>query len=290
MTATRILRNTGANVEVTFLADSVATDPDANVATVGITKADESVLVAAGTAATRVSQGRYKYALAPQADLNHLTLSWTAMFSGVSQTLVTHVELVGGFYLATSDLRSVADLDDVDQYPEAKLVKGRRWFEDRFEKATSVAWVPRYRRARLSGDGTSELTLPDLYPRRVLSVRVYSDAATYVAFSPAEIADLVVDDHGELRRSSLGSFAAGLNNIVVEYEHGWTAPTSDVVEAGEVAIRDHLMSATQGNRVYAVQTQDGIVRSSVPGRDRPFGIPEVDAVVSDRSHKVPGIA
>jgi hypothetical protein len=39
-----------------------------------------------------------------------------------------------------------------------------------------------------------------------------------------------------------------------------------------------------------VQTEAGIVRSSTPGQNTPFGIPFVDEVVQARSHRVPAVA
>lgn len=270
--------------EIVFYADGSPTND--NPVTVGVTKTDGSVLIAPGTATSNPSGGHYTYALPAQSSLNTLTETW----SGATVTHTITVEVVGGFYISEAELRSRANMSDSIKFSDDKFLAARNWFEDTFERATGVAWVPRFRRVRLSASGTRTLLLPDLFPTRLLSVRVYTSATSYGAYTADELSDVDPVDSGALERLYLGVWTAGARNVVVEYEHGFACPPSDVVEAAAVAIRDRLVSNVQGNRAYAVQTQDGIIRNSVPGRDRPFGIPEVDAVAAARDHRVPAIA
>lgn len=279
----RIQRDTPALLTVTFYVDGTPTN-DAPV-TVGITKADGSVLVAPGAATANPSPGVYAYSLARQAALNHLTVTWT----GANQTQTTVVEIVGGFYITESELRSRANMADAATFSDAKFLAARQWFEDTFERATGVAWVPRFRRVRIAGNG-SGLLLPDLFPRSLLSVRAYTSATVFTSYTAAELADIDLADSGAATRLHPGSWPYGARNLVMEYEHGADSPPSDVVEAAAVAIRDRLLSKVTGNKVYAVQTSDGIVRSSTPGDRRPFGIPECDAVANARDHTIPAVA
>lgn len=292
----RVERGRPASIDVT-ITDSAGTPTNADGAvTVTITRADGSVL-AADAATTNPATGVYRYALAAQSTLNVLTLTYTGTWSGAVVTETQRVEIVGDFYLPLPAIRALPNLSDTTKFTTAELVDARTWFETTFERATGVAWVPRYARDRVAGAGRSTLLLPR-YPLRIdpltgapaiYSVRAYTDATTYTAFTAAELADLVADD-GVLRRFTGAAFTTGRANLVIEYEHGFERPQADVVEAAKVAIRDRLLTDNVGNRQFSVATEAGIVRNSTPGPDRPFGIPAVDEVVAANNHRVPAIA
>lgn len=285
----QILRNTGAQLEVTFYADETATAADGAV-TVTVTTAAGTV-IATGAATTSPSTGRYRYILDPQTDLDRLTLTWTGTFSGVVQSLTTQAEVVGGFYVALAEIREQPGLDNITRYTTAEMAKARRWFEEKFELYTGVAWVPRYRRERLNGNGRTSLMLPDYDIRTIRSVRAYSNASTFTEYTAAELADITFAESGIVTRATLGSWTSGVNNLIVEYECGRDAPVpSDVREAALVAIRDKLLSDQIGSRQYSVVTELGNVRFVLAGEGRPFGIPFVDQVANERRQFVPAIA
>jgi len=277
----RILRNTGANAEVTFEADGQPLNADAGV-TVTITRADGSTLVG-GDAATPVPGqiGRYRYPVAPRSELDHLTISWTGVFAGLTQTLVTDLEIVGGFYVSLGEIRARADLSDPAKFTVAQLVEARTWFEDTVEGYCDVAFVPRYAREVLDGSGTDTLWLTHHQLRRLLSVKIDGEVQTTTAWTPYPDGRIVRDT---------GVFPVGRRNVEVAYEHGYDRPPSPLAKAAFVAIRDKLLTDRVGERQYAVVTEAGIQRLSTPGRDRPFGIPFVDAVVTAHSERIPGIA
>lgn len=285
----QVLRDTGTNLQVTFYSDEVLTDPDGQTATATITKADGTA-IATAAATTRLSTGVYRYGLADQADLNYLTVVWQGTFGGLVQTVTDYVEIVGGFYVSVSEIRAMQNLADTNKFTTAALRAARAWFETKFEEATGVAWVPRYKRVVLNGRGNADLLLPVMRPRVIRSLRVYTSPTAYTAYTAAELADLGVHDYGALTRLYLGTFTAGNRNVIVEVEHGFDYPPPDVKEAALVAIRDKVIGDQTGNRVYAVQTQDGIIRNSTAGDGRPYGIPFCDDVATRRSHVVPGIA
>lgn len=282
MSATRVEQGKSASIDQTFYVDGAAKDADGAV-TVTVTRADGTALVTgAATTKPAATTGVYRYALSPQAALDHLALTYTGTWSGAVLTEVARVQIVGDFYLPTVAIRALPNLSDATKFTEAELRDARTWFEEVFEDYTGVAWVRRFARHTLDGTGTATLLLPDMHPRTIRSVRTYTAAATYTAFTADELAGLVVEGSGLLRRWS-GTFPRGHRNIVVEYEHGLDRPPADVVEAAKVAIRDHLLGTNVGNRQYAVATEAGVVRTSVPGEGRPFGIPDVDAVANRRS-------
>ena len=194
-------------------------------------------------------------------------------------------------YVTVAQLRALPNLADTARFTDAELATAAVWFETLFEDYTGVAWTPRTvvderhhtRRADL-------IVLRHLRPRTITAVRSYSTAGTSTAYTAAELADLAFDASGTLRRLGLGSFTSGHGIVAVDYTHGYDAPPADVVEAAKTAIRAHLIDDYQANRQFSVATEAGIVRTSTPGDDRPFGIPDVDAVANRRSHRIPGLA
>jgi hypothetical protein len=194
-------------------------------------------------------------------------------------------------YVTLVELRVLPNLDDTVKFTDAELMAATTWFETKFEHYTGVAWEPRAVAGEIHDGGRSSLMLDRMYPRSVTAVSVTSDSGVITAFTADELADLRWSADGELRRVARGIFLRGDDNIAVDYTHAKTlVPPADVVEAGLVAIRDKVLTDNAGNRQFAVVTQDGIVRSSSPGPDRPFGIPFVDEVANARSERVPGFA
>lgn len=194
-------------------------------------------------------------------------------------------------YVTLAQLRALPNLGDSAKFTDAELTVATSWFETKFERYTGVAWAPRVVvDERLDGTGEPTLLLGHMYPISVQGVEVVSDAGGITAFTAADLADLRLARHGELRRVSRGSFPRGDGNILVDYTHGHPAPPDDVVEAALIAIRDKVLTDNVGNRQFAVQTQEGIIRSSRPGPDRPFGIDDVDEVANARRSWNPGIA
>lgn len=290
----RLLRGFPQTVQTTFYLDGTPTS--AGTVTVTITRADGTA-VATAAATTTPSTGVYVYSLAAQSLLGLLTATFTGTIAGSPASTTVQVEIVGGFYVSLAEIRALPNLSEVAKFTNAELADARTWFESTFERATGVAWVPRYARDRVAGGSVSTLILPHWPVRNdpltgqpaVYSVRSYTDAATYAAFTAGELADLIVDGP-HLRRFAGSTFTLGNGNLMVEYEHGYDSPPADVVEAAKVAIRDRLLGQNVGNRVFGVTTEQGILRTSTPGPGRPFGIPDVDEVAAANDHRVPAIA
>lgn len=184
-------------------------------------------------------------------------------------------------YLTVADVRDLPNLADTNKFPDAVVGAAVEWFETTFESYTGVAWEPRTRTIRLSGNGGVTLPLPGGKIRSVTSVWSYTTATAYTEFTSAELADLVVE-WGQVRRFATGWFPLGSANLVVTYSHGFDVPPADVLEAAKAAVRWKLLDDTVGNRQFSIQTEQGVVRTSTPGPDRPFGIPFVDEVANRR--------
>jgi hypothetical protein len=272
MSRTQVLRNSGERLQVTFTVDGIATDPDGQVSTVEVTRADGTILQAS-TGATRLDVGVYTYSLQPQADLDWLTATWTGTFSGIEQSVTTQADVVGGYYVSLAELRSLKNLGSTDKYTRDDLLEARQWFEDTFERHTHRAFVPRYQLLTMSAVPECTLVLPDDDIRRIRSVTVDGTLIT-VAGGLQQLIRPV-------GRLTWSGFSSALDSIQIAYEYGRDRPTSDIVEAAKIAIRDKLLTENSGLRELSVQTDIGIVRNSTPGPDRPFGIPSVDKVAND---------
>lgn len=193
-------------------------------------------------------------------------------------------------YVTLTELRTLPNLSDTAKFTNAELAAATDWFETLFEDYTGVAWVPRtVVDERHYGTG-GVLMLDHLLPRTVSAVRSYSDATTTVAYTAAELADLHLEPSGVIRRNTLGWFSSGYGLVAVDYTHGYDAPPPDVVAAAKEAIRAHLLDDYQANRQFAVSTEQGIIRTSQPGPDQPFGIQKVDEVANRRRHRCPSVA
>lgn len=286
----QLLRNTGALLSQTFYAGEEPADADGAVTV--------TVATAAGTVdstgpATSVGDGRYTYSLAPHSNLGQLTITWAGTFSGVAQSLTSTVEVVGGFYVALAEIRALPGMGDVGKYPTEDLVKARQWFETIFENHVGVAFVPRGATDRRAGRCPT-LWLSHWPVRSVSAVRSFTSPTASTAFTVDELADLLVDDTGPVRRYAGGYWPA---DVEVDYTHWLTATApSDVKDAALVAVSEKLTEdanrGARANRQFSVATQEGIVRLSTPGDGRPFGIPVVDQVANsyrDR-YRVPAMA
>lgn len=189
-------------------------------------------------------------------------------------------------YVSLAQVRALPGLDTYVVTDE-QITAAVAWFEERFEDYTGLAWAPRASTAKLAG-ACGTLLLPR-YP--VISVQSVTYPAGYgtVAFTATELAEVLpvwadgAENTGELYRSSRAYWPYG--PLTVTYTHGRPTTPLDVQDACLVAVQDKVQqdrTNARGNRQFSVATQDGIVRSSTPGKDRPFGIPAVDEVATRR--------
>ena len=277
--AQRVLRGVAASLSFTNVDQNGTPVAAAGAVTAGVTRADGTEVLAAGSATTSGGTGVYLRALtaAQTALLGQLTATWTD--AGDSSTHTTTVEVVGGYYFSLAEARAAdTTLADDTRYPDATVLRFRQQVEVECEEICGQAFVPRYRRVRVDGNGSNGLLLPDPRARAVRSLRIYSGIA-YQAYSADELADLVVTDAGEVLRSSGAVFPSGDDNILVEYEHGWDAPPADLKEAALTRLRYRLTAARSAipDRATSMQTEGGMTfRLDRPDR-RKTGIPEVDA-------------
>lgn len=285
----QILRGSSATLSA-YLRDQHG-DPaePSGAVTVGVAAADGSVVLAAGSTTTSGPPGVRQRALtaAQTSTLGVLTATWSD--AGDASTHITTIEVVGGYYLSTEEIRGLDEsLSDSEKYPASRVRRARQLVEWEFERFCGVAFVPRYRRIRLSGNDREELLLPDPRLRTVRSARVYTGATTWNAFSAGELAAVPADESGIAVRTDGEYWPAGVDNIVIEYEHGHDRPPPDVLGAFVTRLRDVLNRERRGvpDRASTYTAEAGGTYSLlVPGqRGAITGIPDVDVVLS--AHRV----
>jgi hypothetical protein len=294
---TRVARTAPATLPHTFVVGETATDPTGSTATVVATDpAGGSVTVGA---ATRTGVGAFAATMAGQAALTRLSIAWTGTFSGSAVTEVDYVEVAGGFYFNLAVARASDDiLADTEKYTTADLELRRRQVEDECEMICDRAFVPRYRRAVLSGTGTSDILMTDdawaRESRSAGDIRLIRSASiapqvgqTSVPLTAGQLAALTITSDGMLRRVDGTIWDEGVQNVAIEYEYGLDSPPSDLVDAALLRLRSRLTASRSGvpDRASSFTAADGgTYRIDLPGAWK-TGIPTVDAAYSRYSRR-----
>ena len=276
MSLERVLRNTSANLSATFEVDGVATDPSPDTATVEITRADGTTLVAE-TAATPAGVGKFTYTLTPTqtALLDILTVRWQATLNGAEQTITSTVEVVGGFLFNLAQIRANPYGLNATDYPNDLVIEARTLAEQRIEDACGVAFVPRYRRETLSGLGGTVLLVGAPRLRSIRSATVDGTALT-----STELAEVTYSAAGTAYWSN--KWLEGANNIVVAYEHGFDSVPGPVSRAALILAKHYLTETPLSDRTTSFSNEDGTFTLATPGlRGSVTGLPEVDAIIAE---------
>jgi hypothetical protein len=267
----RILRATPANLVVTILDSEGAADTTVSAVTVTVTRADGTVLATNATA-TNATGGSWTYAVtaAQTVDLDVFTAVWKV--SGVVRATTQH-EIVGGYFFTLPEARAAEpSLAGTNAPSDLQLVQFRREVEDEFERICHVAFVPRYRRVSLDGTGTTLLFLTDTYIRTVVAVTV--GGAT------VDPANITIHSYGALELN--GYWTYGIRNVVVEYEHGYDRPPSEVRRAAISRLRQRVNMARTGipDRATSFSMgEGGTYRLDTAGPTK-VGTPDIDAVLA----------
>lgn len=288
----QILRGATATLSWQYL-DQDGENADPATVTVGVNRADGTVLVASGTATGGTGNAARTLALTAvqTAQLDTLAVTWTR--SADSTTYPTVVEVVGAYYFTIAQVRArETSLANTQKYLAADLQQLRRDVETEFEEITEVAFVPRYRRERLSGTGASCLLLPTPFPRRVIAVsEVANDGAT-TAWTATEVAAIRTAEVTGLVHSALRSFPAGTQNLIVAWEHGHDRPPTDVRDKAMLRLRHHVTRPKSAvpDRAATFQLEGGNVYRLDQAGARKTGIADIDAVLDRYSMAIPGVA
>jgi len=276
MALIRILRTAAVTVTHTFIVDEGPQDASGPV-TVSLKRLD-GTLVEAATAGHPGPPGEYTYPVPPQAQLDELTLDWTGSIGGAATTVRDSVEIVGGFMFGIAEARHAHRfLANVNDYSTSFLAEKRIQVEQEFDRICGQAWVPRFARVFLSGRDTDRLGTPHSMIRAVRAVSING-----VAMAAPDVALIGFSDSGVLWRPGGAIWPAGHRNIIVELEHGWDAPASDVKDVAILRMRSKVATTTTGipdRAISYTHAEGGTYRLSTPNRER-TGIPEIDGVLA----------
>lgn len=272
----RVLRGSSPTVTAAFIAGE---DPE-NVGAVEVEVVDVlGEQLAAGPATIDGEDSTYSFQLPPSAtaDVARLTATWTAEGG---QTVTTPVEVVGGRYGDVRALRRMPQMDNREKYPLPAVEAAMAAAEDKFQQATGVAWQPRFHLTEGEAGGV-ELDAGVLYVRRVLWARVDG---------------VDVDTSGWLARPGgliVASSAPRGRYVAVAVEHGREQVPADLREAWLLYVRTLLLdwyASKLPDRATTVTTDLGTFSINQAGKDRPTGVPDVDAVLALYDERVPSVA
>jgi hypothetical protein len=192
-------------------------------------------------------------------------------------------------YFTLSELRALPDMGDTVKYPDARLTAAGDWIEAIIEREVRTSFVARQVTETLDGDSQDPdggLLLSKPYVLEVTAV-----TSNGAAFDAGQLAELSVRA-GRAYRRTAGTYSgfipwdAGTRNIVVTYDAGYVdAPPFDVKEAALQGARYRVLSVDGksgiSDRATSITNEFGNVQLSTPNteRNRPTGLPEVDAVI-----------
>lgn len=273
----RIVQGRSATLTHTFYSDGTATNPSPDSATIGITREDGTVLVAAGTGTTDTGTGTVTYTLTPThtALLDVLTVTWTATFGGQSQSFVTHVEIRGDVLFTIAEARALKPLDSTTTYPTASIVAARTIAETALEDACHVPFVPTYFRTTVEGNWRGDVLLPIVRPLTITSVAVDGIAVT--------LSDVTLYEDGRLYYAAGWPMGAGVTrrNIAVQGTYGYPYPPPRVSRAALLLAKRFLVDSPVSDRATTLTTEDGTTSLLVTAgvRQAVFDIPEANAIV-----------
>jgi hypothetical protein len=269
----QILKQTSAKPRVTFYSGGVASDLDSGVPTVTITRPDGTT-IASGTV-THVGaagSGTYEFTYAGNADPTYLTVTWAGPIGGVTQTLTTFVEVLGGLLFNVADLRGLKFGDEtpfstlaIPLYSDQEIMDARTAVLDELEAILGFTPVPRFRRETFDGDGDVCLNLPGLHAHDVLSVTINGIAQTASNYHIGKGNQLeAVSNYGYGT-----AFTWGRRNVIVEWVHGWERVEGIGRHAAMKMAADQLFPDGLSS-AQSVTTPDGVSYSYEPaevGRD-----------------------
>jgi hypothetical protein len=272
----RVLKLTPGTLSQQWYEDGAAVDP--GTVTVGITRWDGTVLVAAGAATTGTGTAARTYNLTTThtATLDRLTVTWTSTLKG---TLTSYVEVVGGFLFGVAELQARLT---AGQFTTAQVVEMRTTVEMEIESACGCAFAPRYALETLNGNGGTSIMLRPL----VTSVRTATVTGT--AFTVADLAALTISTTGSVY--SPRAWTCGTGNVLIGYEHGFQDTPAGIRQAALILAKTWLTGQRSpiDDRALTFSSNDGGSYSlAVPGRNGShFGVPEVDAVIDRYDRRV----
>lgn len=263
----RALVNAPYTLEATLYQGSTATDPAPDSATVTVTRADGTVVIAdGGTNATGTGTFARTLTAAQMSLLDTFTAAWTMTVGAESTTLVTHTEVVGGFLCPLADLKAAFPTAD-----DTELARVRTVAEQRLEAAIG-AQVPRYALERHTARRRLRVEHGPVRVVRSLDVDGY-------AYGVSALDALVLADSTIYFSSRLGGRAC-YGPVTIGYEFGRDYPSEVVREAMRLVAAETFDTSSDG-RVIRREADGQAVTYASPSSGGGFLDPTLRAMVRD---------
>lgn len=173
-------------------------------------------------------------------------------------------------YFTLDEFRDLTKMDDATRYPDSVVERAAAYMVAVIERVVGTSFVPREFTRTLNGVG-GDLSLPSPYVLSVTAVSVGGVAQS----GPFEV------ENGHL----VGPWPRGIRNVSVTYLSGYsTTPPADIKEAALQGARARVLDTASNSQVNDRTSQmtneaGGTTTFVLPGKDRPTGYPDVDAVI-----------
>lgn len=276
----RVQQNTPFTVSQQWYEDGVAADPGS--VAVAVLRADGTSVVSGSATGTGTAARTFNLTAVHTALLDTLKITWTSTPKG---TLVSYVEVVGGFLFSVAEFRSLGTAyTNVTNYPTSVVTDMRTRVEQALEDACNVAFVPRYTRETAAANGT---TLILKWPK-VRTIRAASSVTGGITttLSAGELALLSWDDRGLYGYS----WPVGYGNLTVGYEHGWDRPPEMMRQAALLLAKRWITPGAADDRAITLSNDQGTYSLFQAGvRGHQFDVPYVQTAV-DQYSMVVGVA
>lgn len=184
-------------------------------------------------------------------------------------------------YFTLAEFRALMpDMSSSVTYPDSSVVAAAAYVTAVIERFVGTSFVGRaYTETYDGGDSAIVLRQP------------FVQSISSVTENGVTVSDSITFRDGVLEHKATGSYGAattwlsGRRNISVTYTAGYsTSPPADIKEAAMVATRFHLLAlnskTAMSDRATSITNEFGNVQLSTASKDRPFGLPEVDAVLT----------
>lgn len=278
----RVLAGVAATISVPILDQDGELNTSVSSGVTATCVRSDGTAVAMGSVTAVSGVASVSLTAAQTTTLDILTVTWTIASVAVQTSVV---EVVGAYWVTMQEIRECdpSISENPGKFSRERLLQVRTQSESLFESATGRAFVPRYRRHRMSGSGTDRLVLPEWDLRQIRTVQIHTNLTQYTPWLQSEVDSVPSSTPGIAVRTDGGVWAYGRDNVVVEWEHGADAPPPDLKDAFLKWCRYRLNSQASGIPDRATGIIDGAgnqFRIATPGIGKSItGLPEVDEVL-----------
>ena len=195
-------------------------------------------------------------------------------------------------YTTIAVLRAMDGLDDATTYPDAALTAAIAQASVDIDRYTGSAWEYTVFEVTLTGNNSSTIQLKDYEGRVTLFPHTLTSCV--IDGTSQDVSCWALYPSGVIARDS-GSFGytAPGRNITVSGTAGATSTApADIVWATEQLARHKALGLKSRipDRALSIQNDLGTVRLSTPAPNRATGLPEIDAVLERRRHRIGTVA